>query len=296
MPPQFWVIPSPKGGDNLRLNKLTRRRKLYITTGILCAIMTGLMPYTAAIVNADDTPVTKVNIIADGQEYEWVTSERTVGAALAEMGVSLGPKDRVNHKLDEKLSAGMEIRVTRIVEKVVVQREPIKYATRTKFDPNGTGGRRILQAGKPGEKEVTYLVTYKDGVKVNYKAIGSKIISKPVDEVVGVSAFPRGRNLSSRAGVRSACLRMVATAYAPYACGGSPSGRAATGMRAGKGVVAVDPRVIRLGTRLYIEGYGYAVAGDTGGGIKGNRIDLGFNTYREAVRFGRRTVNVYILE
>jgi 3D (Asp-Asp-Asp) domain-containing protein len=60
--------------------------------------------------------------------------------------------------------------------------------------------------------------------------------------------------------------------------------------------VAVDPRVIPLRSRLYVEGYGLAIAGDTGRAIKGNRIDLGFNTYREAMRFGRRSVIVHILE
>jgi 3D (Asp-Asp-Asp) domain-containing protein len=67
-------------------------------------------------------------------------------------------------------------------------------------------------------------------------------------------------------------------------------------MKAGKGVVAVDPRVIPLGTRLYIEGYGVAVAGDVGSAIKGRRIDLGFGTYAEAIRWGRRNVRVQILD
>ena len=73
-------------------------------------------------------------------------------------------------------------------------------------------------------------------------------------------------------------------------------------MRAQRGVVAVDPRVIPLGTRLYIETadgsyiYGNAVAGDTGGAIKGNKIDLFMNSYSECMQFGRRTVNVYILD
>jgi 3D (Asp-Asp-Asp) domain-containing protein len=62
------------------------------------------------------------------------------------------------------------------------------------------------------------------------------------------------------------------------------------------GVVAVDPRVIPLGTRLFVEGYGSAIAGDTGGAIKGNRIDLCFNSDDEAEKVGRRTVRVLILE
>jgi len=60
--------------------------------------------------------------------------------------------------------------------------------------------------------------------------------------------------------------------------------------------VAVDPRIIPLGTRLYIEGYGYAIAGDTGGAIKNFRIDLGYNSRSEAMKFGRREVKVYILD
>lgn len=68
------------------------------------------------------------------------------------------------------------------------------------------------------------------------------------------------------------------------------------GNRLRKGLVAVDPRVIPLGARLYIEGYGYAIADDTGGYIKGHRIDLAYESRQEALLFGRRTVPVYILD
>ena len=62
-----------------------------------------------------------------------------------------------------------------------------------------------------------------------------------------------------------------------------------------KGLVAVDPAYIPLGTRLYIPGYGYAIADDVGGSIKGNRIDLAFDSHSEALAFGRRNVVVYIV-
>ena len=72
-------------------------------------------------------------------------------------------------------------------------------------------------------------------------------------------------------------------------------------MMAQYGVIAVDPRVIPLGTKLYIETtdgsytYGYSIAADTGGAIKGNKVDLFFPSHGEALQFGRKTVNVYIM-
>jgi 3D (Asp-Asp-Asp) domain-containing protein len=72
-------------------------------------------------------------------------------------------------------------------------------------------------------------------------------------------------------------------------------GTTSIGLRAGYGVVAVDPELIPLRSVLYIEGYGRAIAGDVGSAIKGRRIDLGFEKAREAYRFGRRVVRVYIL-
>jgi 3D (Asp-Asp-Asp) domain-containing protein len=88
-------------------------------------------------------------------------------------------------------------------------------------------------------------------------------------------------------------LHLVATAYIP-ACAGC-SGVTRTGTQAGRGVVAVDPHVIPLGTKLYVPAYGHALAGDTGGDIKGRRIDLGFDSSREARRFGRQKIVVYVL-
>ncbi|QGT99067.1 Cell wall-binding protein [Candidatus Syntrophocurvum alkaliphilum] len=91
---------------------------------------------------------------------------------------------------------------------------------------------------------------------------------------------------------------MVATAYCPcdqcnYPWGGYPS---YIGLPLGKGIIAVDPNVIPLGTRLYVEGYGYGVAADTGGAINGNKIDLCFETHEEALRWGIQNIEVTILD
>ncbi|MFF2754953.1 3D domain-containing protein [Psychrobacillus sp. NPDC058041] len=61
-------------------------------------------------------------------------------------------------------------------------------------------------------------------------------------------------------------------------------------------VIAVDPDVIKLGTKVYVEGYGYAIAGDTGAGIKGNKIDVFFSSTSEAYKWGRKNVKIKILE
>ena len=90
-----------------------------------------------------------------------------------------------------------------------------------------------------------------------------------------------------------AIYEMEATAYLPT--DGDGLGITATGIRATHGVVAVDPRVIPLGSKVYVPGYGFAIAADTGGAIKGRKIDLCMESYGDAMQFGRRTVTVYLL-
>lgn len=94
-------------------------------------------------------------------------------------------------------------------------------------------------------------------------------------------------NLSQPASGRT--LICGSTAYCLY-------GRTASGTSVNRGTVAVDPRVIPLGTRLYVEGYGYATALDTGGAIRGNKIDVWFPSLGECYQWGYRTVKVTILE
>lgn len=105
----------------------------------------------------------------------------------------------------------------------------------------------------------------------------------------------------SRAGSsvnRGRTLTMTATAYDPcYKCNypyyGAPS---YIGLPLGRGIIAVDPRVIPMGTRLYVEGYGEGIAADQGNAIKGNRIDLCFATHQQALGYGMKTVKVTILD
>lgn len=260
-------------------------------TMALALFLVSCMISSLVIGVAASSGSTRLIVMVDGAEREFFTNQATVGAALSGAGIHLGERDEVLPRISAKTSAGMRIRIVRVSERVVSQRESIKFKTVTR-PTSGIKQRSTARKGIPGEKEVTYGILHRDGRESGCRVIKYKILKPAVDEVVAV---PRVIRLASRDGSYMRSMRMVATAYAPGACGGSRSGRAACGMRAGHGVVAVDPRVIRLGTKLYIDGYGYCVAGDTGGSIKGARIDLGFDTYSGARRFGRRVVTVHIV-
>jgi 3D (Asp-Asp-Asp) domain-containing protein len=135
----------------------------------------------------------------------------------------------------------------------------------------------------------------------------SRFIPKPTWAAIAAlclvpGSFPHARDAAAgvpdhRDHARWTTITMVATGYdpGPLSCAPFADGYTSAGMKAGKGVVAVDPRVIEMGTLVYVEGYGVAVAGDVGAAIKGLRIDLCFDTRREALHWGRRTVTVHVL-
>jgi 3D (Asp-Asp-Asp) domain-containing protein len=191
----------------------------------------------------------------------------------------------------------MHIKVVRVSVEIEAVNQPIPYDTIKTFTKSLKPGQvKTTRNGMNGEKEVRHSVRYEDGKAVKRTPVGSRTVTRPVNKVVSIGS--RGRYVSRGEYQTRRVLTMHASAYepGPRSCGPSANGTTSCGLRAGYGVVAVDPRVIPLGSRLYVEGYGLAIAGDTGRAIKGNRIDLGFNTYREAMRFGRRSVIVHILE
>ncbi|HET6274534.1 MAG TPA: 3D domain-containing protein [Candidatus Cybelea sp.] len=161
------------------------------------------------------------------------------------------------------------------------------------------GHSKVIAHGSPGIAEVRTLYVQRDGGRVHRKVIASTLVlaAKPRIVAEGIGATPlysfETHGLMHMAYMARSAIEMMATAYTAGSAGGS--GMTAIGRRAGYGIVAVDPRVIPLGTHLYIPGYGVAIAGDTGGAIVGNRIDLGFDSLRDAMLFGRRGVKVYRL-
>jgi 3D (Asp-Asp-Asp) domain-containing protein len=179
-------------------------------------------------------------------------------------------------------------------------RVPFARKTVYRIDFSNPGVNRIVAHGRDGVKIL--VVRYeRNGTAVQHRIVRRSIVRTAHARIVRVGLGPLGamlrldRHALARFGlVARHALEMTATAYTPY-CNGGCDGVTATGRRAGPGVVAVDPHVIPLGSHLYIPGYGFAIAGDTGGSIQGNRIDLGFSSYRAAVRFGCRSVTVYRL-
>jgi 3D (Asp-Asp-Asp) domain-containing protein len=163
----------------------------------------------------------------------------------------------------------------------VVQREPIPYSTLRKATSQlRSGTYRTVREGINGEKEIVYRVYFRvDNVELRREVVSTRIMKKPVPAIVEEG---RSIQLPSRgyfSGRR--VVLMNATTYDPYHDGSSSHGRTFSGLLGGYGVVAVDPRFIPIGTRLYIEGYGYAIAADTGGAIKGNRIDLAIDSQHD---------------
>lgn len=173
--------------------------------------------------------------------------------------------------------------------------------------PKTENKQQMAQDINSGNKEI---ITFDNMVKEKQEARKITLNSsftqqkKPVKKVQIASNFTPTRQVStperkeqpqvSRGYTRT--FTMVATGYTeaaeenyPYA--GQPS---YIGIPLGRGVVAVDPNVIPMGTKLYVEGYGEAIAADQGGAIRGNRIDLFFDSKFEADNWGIRTVKVYI--
>lgn len=243
-----------------------------------------------------------VDVVVGHQTQHYVSSAPTVAALLAEQHVTLNADDRIVPALDQSLAAHQIVRILHVNRWTDAIRQSIAAQTIRRIVLSMPSGEtKVLSDGHPGLRETTVRFTQVEGGTLQKHVVASRVLRKPQPRIVaeGVDEFDAFQDyhsyaLDKTAYVAASQMSMVATAYTAdcYGC----SGITATGHRAGHGIVAVDPRIIRLGTKLYIPGYGVAVAGDTGGAIRGDRIDLGFNSLSDALRFGRRTVTVYRLK
>lgn len=262
-----------------------------------------------------------VIILDNGEEKTVQTGNLQVSEILKEYGYELKEKDYTIPKAIEniKFSAGKDplIIVNRVYEKTVTEVVSIPFEEETVKKPELTKGQAlVVQEGKDGSKIVTTGITVMNGVEVESHIVGEGVVNKPVKRILEVgtkevketienvkasteeikSGYINGRKILK-------VLTMNATAYdASFESNGHWGPITAIGTDLRHGVVAVDKSVIPLRSTLYIESmdewpsYGMASAEDTGGAIKGNKIDLFFHSRDTVKKFGRRMVKVYVLE
>jgi uncharacterized protein YabE (DUF348 family) len=241
-----------------------------------------------------------VSLTVDGQSAKTHTRKATVAGLLAEAGIALAPADQVEPPPDTPLTEDMAVRVVRVREGTDTVEETVPRNVIYEDDPNMDQGQyAVLEPGADGLIRRSYRVVYEDGQEAKRELLDeSEVPSQPKivaqgTRVVKFVATPTGplRYRDS--------LNVYATWYNPASAGRSPEspwyGIAATGVPVCRGIVAVDPSVIPLGSRIYVPGYGEAVAADTGWAVVGNIIDLGFADY-EVPDWRSGWVEIYILE
>jgi len=183
---------------------------------------------------------------------------------------------------------------------------PIKYERIYEYsDSLEKDNFKLIQKGIEGSHQIKDFVQYIGEQEVFRNTISDQILEHPTNQVILIGTA-QPTNTAVTASGQTFNYRefriMEATAYTAdfYSTGRHPGdpwfGITASGMQAQVGVVAVDTDVIPFNTRLYIEGYGFAIAGDRGSAIRGNKIDLFFDTRAEALEFGRQHIRVWILE
>lgn len=224
----------------------------------------------------------------------------SVADALVAAGIDPSANPAVVPALDTALTPGLRIEVPDVFVRVVQEEATVPQQIRKESDPSlPRGTTRVVTAGAPGRVLRVYRVIVSGGVESTRVLTAEKVVSKPVTRIVAVgtsaaaSAIPAASRRIPAPPKSGRRMLVVATGYS--AAQPDLDDRTATGALARYGVIAVDPNVIPLGTRVYVPGYGFAVAADTGGAIDGKRIDLCFDTVAEALAWGRRSVNIIIL-
>ncbi len=283
---------APTVGETLRRAGLTLFLADSVQPGLGERMSVGLNIYVDRSI-----PVT---VWVDGRTLRTRTHRQYVGEVLADLGIVLTNQDYTIPLPDASLGEDATIRVVRVSERFLIEQEPIPFETMRQADPDlEIDHQRVLQEGAPGVLQRRIRVRYEDGHEVarvlddEYVAVpsttkifgyGSKIIVRTLDTPSGPVEYWR-------------VIRMLATSYSAGTAGTPKTspwyGRTATGMQMRHGIVAVDPQVITLRSQVYVPDYGIGVAGDTGGGIKGRRIDLGYDDDNLVLWY--RWVDIYLL-
>jgi uncharacterized protein YabE (DUF348 family)/3D (Asp-Asp-Asp) domain-containing protein len=240
-----------------------------------------------------DTPLTggltievqramSVTIAVDGRQLEIRTLATDPHAALAAAGIGLVGFDYIR-SAPEQLQPGDAIEVVRVSETFILEEQPIPFETVYQADAAlELDTQAVVSTGTPGLLRRRIRVRSENGQEVGREVESEWVAREPVNQVIAYGTAVNIRTLETPDGPIEywRVVRMHVVSYTPSSAGKSPGepgyGTTASGLPAGKGVAAVDPQVVPFRSRIYVPGYGIAVAGDTGGGVKGRLIDLGY--------------------
>lgn len=245
-----------------------------------------------------------VNVKVDGTTKVGKIAKGTIADLLDNTGVVVGKFDIVEPGLYTPARKGEDVKVTRVRYQNRYEEEPIPYATVHIDNPYmKVGQKKLEQHGRNGKKSITYQEKYVDGKLTDTEKVAEDVLVKPIYEVIdeGSRIFQRFTKdeFKPKNFKNSQVIHGKATAYTA-----KPGALTASGVPAAVGRVAVDPNQIPYGSILYIqstdgsEDYGYAIAADTGGfvGTTDVTMDLYMNTKEECRQWGKRDVNIYVIQ
>jgi uncharacterized protein YabE (DUF348 family) len=279
-------------GEAMRQAGLTLYLSDYVQPGLGEPVSPGMHVYV------DRSIPVKVEV--DGRTFRTRTHRQRVDDVLADLGIVLTGQDYTIPVLTAPLEEDATIRVVRVSHRFLIEQEPIPFESMWQPDPDlEIDQQRLLQEGIPGVFQRRIRVRYEDGVEVTREVEDEYVAVPPTTKIMGYGTKVVVRTLDTPSGLVEywRVIRMLATSYSA-ATSGTPKtsswyGRTATGMQMRHGIVAVDPRVINLRSQVYVPGYGVGIAGDTGGAVKGRRIDLGYDDDNLVLWY--RWVDVYLL-
>lgn len=230
------------------------------------------------------------------------TAEETIGdvlkaeqESLTEQGITFNLEfDEITPAVDTKVEKDLSVCVVNVTEEEVVVAESLNYDTIVQEDSTlHYTYEEVKNQGKNGEKEVTYKIIKKNGKEVARTQVSEKVTSSPQNKLIVKGTM----KTFSRGGINVPFKnKLVCESTAYWGDGTTATGRKPVYNPNGLSTISVDPRVIPLGSKVYVEGYGYAIAADTGGAIKGNKIDVYLNSAAACTAWGRKYgVSVYII-
>lgn len=250
-----------------------------------------------------------VTLAHDGEEQTLLVKEGDVASALEAANLTLGKEDYTDVPLDQALTEGLVVTVSRVTYEETQETEAVAYSTKEeKTDSLYEGETKVKTEGVEGERTIVYRNKMVNGKVVETEEISNEVTTEPVDKVVlvgtkkkpsGYASISSNGTLIDHNGNRVSYKKSFTGRCTAYTGGGWT----ATGRPAQYGNIAVNPDVIPYGSKLYIcspDGsvvYGYAIAADTGGFASKGYImaDLYFDTYEECADFGVRNMTIYVL-